>query len=111
VVDGCEAGEAPDPTRGQMQLDLTMVCGVDSSLHQACLFRPIDETDGTVMTYEEMVGHIPDAGSAARMPTNGKEQLMLGGGDPDLDRLLFAPSQKVSQVVPEGQEALIVGVR
>jgi hypothetical protein len=49
-----------------------------------------------------MFGHVTDAGSAPGMAANGEEQLMLGGGDTDLDCLLFAPVQEASQAVPEG---------
>ena len=102
MVGGCEAGQTLTAASGQMQLDLAMVCRVDPALDQTGLFGAIDEANRAVVAHEEMVGHVTDAGSAARVTANGEEQLMLRGGDTDLDCLLFAPVQEASHAVPEG---------
>ena len=70
---GCETGQASGAARGQMQLYLPMVGRVDSPLDQSGLFGSIDETDRAVMTHQEMVGHVTDAGSAVGMAANGEE--------------------------------------
>jgi hypothetical protein len=55
-------------------------------------------------------GNIPNRRRVAGMPANREEQLVLGRSDAGIQGLLFAPVQKASQLVPEGQETLVVGV-
>src|SRR5439155_11122676 len=71
----------------------------------------VDETDHAVVSQEQVICHITDGGSAAGVPADGEKQLVLTGGDPGLDGVLFAPAEKASQAVAKGEQVLVVGVR
>src|SRR5947207_15980152 len=101
-------GQAAGAGRREGQPDCAMVRGVDVPFDQARLSCPVDESDDAVVPEKEMLGDLADRRGAAGMPADGQQQLVLGGRDPRVERLLLAPVHEASEPVAKHEEVFVV---
>jgi hypothetical protein len=122
-VDRAEVLEALLTGGGQDESHLTLVGRVGSALHETGGLRPVDELDRTVMTEEQMIGHVADGGPqrtgtatgaafAVRftVTANREQELVLRGRQTRGRRLLFAPAQEPPQSGAELEESRVLGI-
>ncbi|MDQ1402681.1 MAG: hypothetical protein QOG03_997, partial [Actinomycetota bacterium] len=88
-----------------------MILGVRLALDETGHHGTVDKTDRTVLSHEQVIGHITNGGRSAGVPADGEEQLVLAGGDPSLQSVLLAPPQKAPQAITKLEQLLVIGVR
>jgi hypothetical protein len=91
---GGQCGEAPIARRRQPEPDDSMVLGVQPALDQPSQLRPIYQPDNTVMSQEQVLGHLTDGGRAAFVAADGEEELVLSGSHAGIEGVLLAPAEK-----------------
>lgn len=81
-----------------------MVIVVADPSQQPCRFGTIHEAHGAVVTEQQLVSHVTDLGpSGINVPSNCKQQLVLGGSQPGRSCLCFAPMLEPPQASTKGQ--------
>ena len=89
--------------------DDAVVAGVLGPGHQARLLGAVDELDDAVVSEQEMAGDVADRGGRT-VPTDGEEELVLGGREAGPARCLLAPAEEPAQPVPEREQRPVVRV-
>jgi hypothetical protein len=78
--------------RRQLQPDHPMVVVVPDPTQQPCRLGPIHEAHGAVVAQQQLVGDLADLGPPRiSVSSDGKEQLVLSGGQPGRSCLDLAP--------------------
>ena len=82
---------------------------VGGAFDETLRFGAVDETDGAVVTQQEVAGDVPDRwASRAWVAFDREQQLVLRGGEVLGVGLSFAPAQEVSEAGPELEQPLVI---
>jgi hypothetical protein len=98
---------------GEADADDALIGGIDVARDETGALGSIDQLDHAVVAEEQMLGDIAHRRRvcAVVVATDGQQQLVLGGGEPDGPRFLLTPVQEAAQTIAKGQEAGEVVVR
>jgi hypothetical protein len=97
------------PPAGQLQMDEAMIVGIALTADQPSPLCSIHETDGAVMSQEQMVGDVSDRRPAGiRVRPHDQKQLMLGSGQSDSAGLLLTPVQKPTKIGPKRKQRSVL---
>ena len=73
---------------------------------------PVDEADHAVMEQEQIVRHLSDGRTTGiAVPSNGQEELMLGGREAGGLGLLLAPALEMAEAGPQAEQTGVDLVR
>ena len=106
-----EGAERGPPLCGQRHAHDSVIGRVDVRADDPCLFCPVDELAGAVVTHEELRRDLSDGRPGWAQSPDHDEELVLRRREPRGQRLLFAPLQEPAKRGPEREESLVVDVR
>lgn len=99
-----EGFEARHAGAGETHSDDPVIVRIPCSNDESRALRAIDETNGAVVTQEEVVGHFADCrASLVTVASDGEKELVLGRGEAGGPSLLLAPSLEAPQAGPQRQ--------
>ena len=107
------AREPPQHARTVLSQDESyhaLITRVGSPFDESRAHRSVDQPDDAVVPQQEVIRHLTDRRGTTAVAPDREQQLVLGGRDAGVDRLLLAPVQEAPQPVPEGEETGVVGV-
>lgn len=91
-VERRQGGQPILPLRSEVQPDHPMVVFVARPTQQPCRLGSIHQLDGAVVAQQQLVGDVTDLGpTRITVSSDGKQQLVLGRGQPGRSCLSLAP--------------------
>ncbi len=95
----------------EMQSDNPVIVFVSGPTHQTGHNSAVNETYRTVVDKEQIVGYFSDRRTTGViMPSDGQQQLVLGGSEACDARLALAPAFEMAEPSPQGQQAGVDGI-
>jgi len=93
---------------GHLYSDQSPICRIGLTVDEPGSGGTIDEFADAVVAQHQVIGHLGDGRSLIEMTLDGEEELVLGGGQPDIAGRPLAPTQEPTQLVAEVEQAPVV---